>query len=60
VARFSEEEVSLLFELVGGEIYEVQDSHIIQEIPEYLPFLHVLQEKTGKIPRKTLYGGLND
>lgn len=56
MARFSEEEVSLLFELVGGEIYEVQDSHIIQEIPEYLPFLHVLQEKLAKYHEKHYMG----
>lgn len=45
MARFSEEEVALLYQLVQSEIYDVQDSHVMQLQPEYFPFLVQLTEK---------------
>ena len=46
--RFSEEEVVVLHQLVESEIYDIQDSHIMQHAPEYYPFLANLAEKLKK------------
>lgn len=45
MAKFSEEEVVTLKNLVTLEIYSAECSHIVQEAPEYLPFLLQLEEK---------------
>lgn len=45
MARFSEEEVVLLHQLVESEINDIRGSELMQQAPEYYPFLANLADK---------------